>query len=257
MKSLAEELWQCRKEGGVVDIAKAHRLTSEKEALEMQKEVIRLSGMPVLGFKVGSTSLEAQKILGTTEPGTSPILSDYIFGSPATINIDPGHAPAVEGEFAVRLGCDLPARKETYSFDDVYNAVDAVAGAIEVVGSRFKGGLAGKGRFLTTADFGANIALILGSWVENWKVEDLGSHCVRMSINGVSREEGIGARALGHPLNVLEWLANKQAQTKQGLSKGEIISTGTCTGVLNILPSDVVSADFGSFGNVDIKFFQL
>ena len=60
-----------------------------------------------------------------------------------------------------------------YTFDEVADAVDAIAGAIEVVGSRFSGGLAGKGRLLTTADFGANIALVVGSWTTDWRNLDL------------------------------------------------------------------------------------
>ena len=67
-------------------------------------------------------------------------------------------------------------------------------------------------------------------------------------------EEGTGARALGHPINVLQWLANKQSQTGRGLRKGEIVSTGTCTGVLAVSPGDHVTADFGALGHVEIEF---
>ena len=68
-------------------------------------------------------------------------------------------------EDAFRLGADLPARDAVYDREEVCQAIDAVAGAIEVVGTRIEGGLAGKGRFLVTADSGANIALIVGPWV--------------------------------------------------------------------------------------------
>ena len=59
-----------------------------------------------------------------------------------------------------------------------------MAGAIEVVGTRLAGGLAGKGRFLVTADCGANIALVVGKWTTDWKTLDLPAHRVAVRING-------------------------------------------------------------------------
>ena len=116
------------------------------------------------GLASRTTSAEAQKVLGTSEPGASPVLTGFFHESPAKVAIDSSHGPAVEGEFALRLGRDIPASNSSYSVEEVADAVDAVAGAIEVVGSRFSGGLAGKGRLLTTADFGANISLVVGPW---------------------------------------------------------------------------------------------
>ena len=124
------------------------------------------------------------------------------------------------------------------------------------MGSRLAGGLVGKGRLLTTMDFGANIALAVGDMVTDWKGFDLAAHEVKLSLNGDLREEGVGARALGHPINVLQWLANKQSQTGRGLVKGEIVSTGTCTGVLGVAPGDHVIADFGELGCVEINFTE-
>lgn len=256
MTTLAEQLWACRRDGGAIDIPADGGPSDVAAALEIQREAVAISGLDNVGFKVGSTSAEAQKVLGTTEPGASPVLVDYFFEGPAEIPIDPAHEPAVEGEFALRLARDLPPRDGEYSFDDVREAVDAVAGAIEVVGSRFAGGLAGKGRLLTTADFGANIALAVGPWTTDWKAFDLAAHGVRVSLDGTVRESGTGARALGHPLNVLQWLANKKSQTGRGLSAGEIISTGTCTGLLDVSPGDDVIADFGELGAVEIRFTE-
>jgi len=252
--ALAEWLWRCRRHGGTISVPADGGPADMEAALTVQREIVALSGMESVGFKVGSTSAEAQRILGTTEPGASPVLDGFLHISPAEIPIDPAHAPAIEGEFALRLGRDVPPRDTEYSLDEISDAVDAVAGAIEVVGSRFAGGLGGKGRLLTTADCGANIALAVGAWVTDWRRFDLAAHQVSVSANGALREEGTGARALGHPLNVLHWLANRRSQTGRGLLKGEIVSTGTCTGVLPVAPGDHVVAEFGALGSVDIRF---
>jgi len=254
MSDLAERLWKARVAGGVIDPATVTEPASMADAIAVQDAVIRLLGHPVAGYKVGSTSKEAQRILGTTEPGPCPVPAPYLHASPARVSVDPRHQPAIEGEFAFRLGRDLPPRSTPYSRAEVADAVDAVAGAIEVVGTRFAGGLAGKGRFLVTADCGANIALVVGNWTTDWRSLDLPTHRVTVRIDGAPAGEGTGARALDDPMNVLVWLANDQSKRGRGLAKGHCVSTGTCTGLDPVAPGNHVVADFGSLGTVEIDF---
>jgi 2-keto-4-pentenoate hydratase len=64
-----------------------------------------------------------------------------------------------------------------------------------VVGTRFAGGLASKGRLLITADCSANIAFVAGAWRSDWRSFDLKTHAVAMTINGAVRGRGTGARS--------------------------------------------------------------
>jgi 2-keto-4-pentenoate hydratase len=251
---VAQQLWNARKHGSVVRPEDILEPTTTEEAYAIQARIAHLSGYEVCGFKVGSTSKEAQQLLGTTEPGSGPVLSPYLLTSPARVLIVALQMPAVEGEFAFRLGRDLPPRSAAYSSLEVAQAIDAVAGAIEIVGTRIAGGLAGKGRFLVTADGGANIALVAGPWTPDWRGLDLKTHRVAISINGKQRGQGEGARALGDPMNVMVWLANQQSSFGRGLRKGDIVSTGTCTGLDSVTSGDHVVANFGSLGNVEVTF---
>src|SRR5262245_24706724 len=254
MTDLARRLWQARRTGGVVHPDDVIHPKTLQEAYAIQHDIAALCGAPVRGFKVGSTSVEAQRLLGTDEPGAGLLLAPYVYDSPARIAIAPAHTPAVEGEFAFRLDRDLPPRAARYEIDEVADAVAAVAGAIEVVGTRFAGGLAGKGRLLVTADCGANIAFVAGAWRTDWRSLNLKSHAVAVTINDVVRGTGTGERALGDPMNVLEWLANQQSAAGRGLKAGETVSTGTCTGLDAVLPGDRAEADFGDLGMVEISF---
>lgn len=254
LADLARQLWTARRDGGIVDPDRVTAPQTDGEAYLVQWEIARLSDAAVKGFKVGSTSREAQRILGTSEPGSAPVLAPYLFPSPAEIPLEAEHLPSIEGEFAFRLAKDLPAKEAGYDEVDVREAIGAVAGAVEVVGSRLKGGLAGKGRLLVTADSGANIALAVGPWTENWQELDLAGHKVAVSVNGERQGEGTGAAALGHPILVMVWLANQQARMGRGLKAGDIISTGTCTGIAQVRPGDTAVADFGSLGRVELTF---
>lgn len=254
MTDLAQRLWQARRSGGVLDAGDVTRPRDMTEAYAIQHQIAVLSGAPSRGFKVGSTSAEAQRLLGTDQPGAGVLLAPFMFDSPARIAIAPAHQPAVEGEFAFRLGRDLPPRAAPYTMAEVADAVDAMAAAIEVVGSRFAGGLAGKGRLLVTADCGANVALVVGQWRLEWRKLDLKAHTVEVSVNGNAGGRGTGARALGDPMNVMLWLANHCSREGRGLKSGEIVSTGTCTGLDPVTPGDRVIGDFGALGNVKIAF---
>ena len=145
MADLAEVLWHARSTGSVIDPADLTEPTSGDEAYAVQQRIVALSGHDVVGFKVGSTSAEAQRILGTDEPGSGALMAPFALTSPASVSLVPDQMPAIEGEFAFRLGRDLPSRQEDYSYDEVRDAIYAAAGAIEIVGTRIAGGLAGKG----------------------------------------------------------------------------------------------------------------
>ena len=184
MDSLAARLWAARQSGTVIAPGDIVEPASNEEAYAVQAEIVALSGLDVKGFKVGSTSAEAQRILGTDEPGSGAIFAPYLHESPARVTLSAAHMPAIEGEFGFRLGRDLAPREEPYGYEDMQPAIEAVAGSVEVVGTRIEGGLAGKGRFLVTADGGANIALITGAWQTDWKGIDLKAHRVAVHING-------------------------------------------------------------------------
>jgi len=253
LDDLARQLWNARRFGRTIDAAGRVLPKTKEEAYAIQDAIVQLGGLRRRGYKVGSTSKEAQRLLGTDEPGAGPLLDPYVHTSPAVISIVPAQMPAIEGEFAFRIGRNLPSRPEAYTMSEVVSAIDEVAGAIEVVGTRFSGGLGGKGRFLTTADGGVNIALATGTWV-SFAGQDLRQHSVTVTINGIERGAGTGSLALGDPLNVMLWLTNHQSARCVGLKAGEVISTGTCTGLESVRPGDIARADFGTFGVVDIRF---
>lgn len=252
--ALGARLWLARRDGRVIEIAEAETPPDEDTSYEVQAEAVAASGQERVGWKVGSTSLEAQKLLGTKGPGASPVLAGFSYPNGAAIPIYAAHQPALEGEFALRFGKALPVRDEPYSEAEVLDAIDAVAPGLEIVGSRRVGGLFGQGRMLVNADFGANIAFAHGEWVRDWRGRDLAAAGVALHINDETIAEGSGALALGSPLNVAVWLANSLRERGFGIGAGEFVTTGTCTGVKPVKPGDRVTVDFGPLGKLEVSF---
>jgi 2-keto-4-pentenoate hydratase len=251
--SLAERLWAARRDGVAIQIADAEIPADEVESYAVQAAAIAASGLSRIGWKIGSTSLEAQKLLGTSGPGASPMLEPYCYADGADIPIFSAHKPGLEGEFALRFARDLPPRAASYELDEVLDAIDAVAPALEIVGARRVGGLFGQGRLLVNADFGANIAFAHGLWIEDWRTHDLAAAPVRLYVNDQIKAEGNGARALGSPVNVAVWLANNLSQRGIGIRAGEVASTGTCTGVIQTHPGDSIRLDFAALGALTVR----
>lgn len=249
-ETLARALAEARV-GGFAIAAPAEGLAGA-DAYPVQHRVRELLGSRQIGWKVGSTSKEAQARLGTDEPGAGALLKRYCYEDGAEIPVSPAHDVFIEVEFAVRFGRTLEPQADAYTYDDLRTAVSGVMPALEIVGSRFEAGLSGAGRALVTADGGANIAFAAGQEVLLAANPDLAGTTCELYVNGVRRAEGNGARALRDPFNVLVWLANHLRQRGEALPAGSVVSTGTCTGLIAVAPGDVLEGRFAGIGSVSV-----
>jgi 2-keto-4-pentenoate hydratase len=250
---LAELLHRASMQGGLVPRSAGDCLDSVETAYNVQRLAEGMDGLPMGGWKVGATSVEPQRLLGATEPATAPMFQPNCLISPATVAVFPNQSPCVEGEFAFRFSRSLPPRRDDYALEEVLEAVDSVLPAIEVVGCRFEGGFDGLGALRLVADATAHTAFVSGSASSGWRSMDLNSHRATMHRNGAMISEGTGASVLDGPLSVLLWTANHLSRLGDTIAAGEIITTGTCTGITPVSPGDTAVADFGSLGKVELR----
>lgn len=212
--------------------------------------------MPRFGWKVGATSEAAQRSLDADGPVTAPMHSSFCFESPAIVDVLPGHSTGVECEFAFHFRRELPARPAAYGLEEVLEAVGGVLPAIEVVGGRFEDGLSGIGQLRLIADMSAHTAFVHGPERADWRSMGIKSHRVGLYKNGVLAAEGVGANALGDPLLVLLWTANHLSRRGESIEAGQVVTTGTCTGITPVSHADRFTADFGSLGHVEVTITE-
>lgn len=253
-ENLARRLWEARRDGHRIRVGDGERPVGEADAYAVQRGITEVSGLEVVGFKIGATAQVAMDMLGVDGPFFGPLYREAFRTNGSTLRLPAEHAPGIEAEFVVGIASHMPSRGSPWTVDEVRAAVAWVAPGLEIVGTRIEGGLAGAG-VLAITDGGANIDFVLGPTDGSWESADLGSHAVTLSINGVESAAGnSGMLVFGDPIAGVAWLANRAELAPRGLRAGDTVTTGTCTGIKPIVAGDEVVADYGSLGSVKARF---
>ena len=253
-RGFARRLWEARRDGHRIAVEEGERPASEAEAYAVQRGITEISERAVAGFKIGATAKVAMDMLGVAGPFFGPLYRETFRENGATVRLPEAHTPGIEAEFVVGLAADLPPRDVPWSFEEARAAVAWVAPGLEIVGTRIEGGLAGAG-VLAIADGGANIDFVLGPTDGDWRGADLSSHPVVLTINGSEAGSGnSGMLVFGDPIAGVAWLANRPEVAPRGLRAGDVVTTGTCTGITPLAAGDEAVADYGSLGAVRARF---
>lgn len=218
-------------------------LTDADEAMAIHFAAVEAVG-PIRGWKVGAASADAT-------PAAGALTADTIFDGPAAL---PAYElGAVEGEIAVRMGRDLPARDEPYTTDEVLAAVASWHPAIEVLESAFANWRA-QPKLWKVADRQSHGALVLGAPAASAPQTPLGALPVRLSVDGEIVFDHEGGNTAGDPTRLLVWLANHLRGTERFLKAGDVVTTGSATPFLQARPGQRVRVEFAELGSVEASF---
>lgn len=211
-------------------------------------------GCRVKGYKVACTNPLAQAQLHVPGPVFGRLLSDLIFDSPAALPAENYTRLIIEPEFGFLMAEGAPAQDGPYTPDSISERIEALLPAIEIVDHRFKdwslvGGIG------LAADNAYN-----GGWVKgepypgDWRELDLAAQEVTLTSSRGQTLHGSGAAVLGHPLNVMAWLANELNSQGLQLEKGQLVTTGVTTDILVLEAGQSARAEFGPVGGVEVSF---
>jgi 2-keto-4-pentenoate hydratase len=174
-----------------------------------------------------------------------------VLASGATFRI-PAGLLGVECEFGFRMGRDFPVPGETPEMGGLRSALAECFAALELVGRRVASDVP-LNEVSAIADFSLHVAAVRGPPIPDWDRRDLAARPVRAMLDGATVASGTGAVVLGHPLNALLWLATALGRRGDRLRTGDIVLTGTCTGITKVAPGQVFAGWFGDLPPVQVR----
>lgn len=208
-----------------------HEPTTVVDGYRIQAATHRLRTDRPVGWKAGCTSSAAQAMLQVESPLAGRYNANAVHDAPAQLLVDDfATAPHLEVEVGLRLAADLDAVPDDPL--ELAFAVEAFA-AIEVVAARLAAfPLIGAAQLV--ADNVVGGAMVVGDdlGIDADAIRSLDTIPVELAIDGVLEVAATGAEALGHPLAVLTWMIEHARSTGQPLRAGDLVITGTCTGLV-------------------------
>ncbi len=210
-------------------------------------------GSAVVGWKIGVTSQVAREMLGMDEPLSGPLFEDFVMPSPAKFKVTPHDLRIVEAEIGYQMKHALEPRDEPYSKQEVMASIKTVHPVFEVVNKRLPGDLKDNACWLI-ADGGVDHGFIYGPGIDFDPTMDMSAETVTVSLDGEFVTNGIGANALGDPLNVVVWLANHLRGRNITLNANDWVSTGLIADVVVADAGSTIVAEFKNLGPVTLEF---
>ncbi|HEX7053981.1 MAG TPA: fumarylacetoacetate hydrolase family protein [Burkholderiales bacterium] len=207
----------------------------------------------IAGYKVALSSREMQRFVGVDSPQAGVMLESTLHTSPARVRAADYVRLIVEFEIAVQLAVDLPAADAPFSRSRVAASVRAVMPAIELADDR-NADYAELARhpFELIADNAWSEGAVLGRPVTDWKHLDLAALRGVATINGDVVGEGVGAAAMGHPLDAVAWVANHLAAHSRGLVFRDVVITGSMITSKPVKAGDVVRFSVAGLGDAEL-----
>lgn len=230
----------------IADLPPDAQPEDDGDAFSIQDGVVAALGLTIGGWKVGAANPNAT-------PNAAPLLAPLMSPSPA--KLDPATVPVlgIEAEIAFRFGKDLPARSLPYSRDEIAGAIAGLHPVIEVVDSRYQRRevVSAAARL---ADFQSNGHFVFGPEVKDWKKVDPTRQPITLEIGGKTVADVVGGNAAVDLFRLLIWLVDHVGKRGRGIKAGDIVTTGSCTGVTFAKPGDTVVARFAGLGEVSVTF---
>jgi 2-keto-4-pentenoate hydratase len=223
----------------------------ELQALHAQSLLASLGGR-VIGTRIGARDMAGLAALGLSGPMRGPVFSATAYRSPATLPRAGQLACRIELAIAVRLREDIGGHPYLPGPDVLQHAIDAVLPAIDVVDSR----LTEHERRplpMVLADLCYGGAWVYGDAVRDWQDLDLATLKPRLFADGREVRASGGAPAGCDPLQALSQLVADLGRDGQGLRAGDIVSVGPCTAPYPASAGEVLRADFGPLGEVELR----
>jgi 2-keto-4-pentenoate hydratase len=143
----------------------------------------------------------------------------------------------------------MPPRARPYTPREVAEFIESVHPTLEIVESRYID-FRKVDPLSVLADFNSNGALVVGPKVTEPARAFDQALSVSLRFSGQEKVRANGGNPAVDLLRLLAWLANHCAARCGGLRRGQIVTTGSHTGMLFAAPGTLVAAEFSGVGTV-------
>lgn len=216
---------------------------SMKEGHGAQDAATELLGETIRGWKVFTPAGE--------ELARGAMLDSVFFEGDTDIAAALVPYLGIEAEIAFKLNADLPKRATPYTRDDVASLVSACP-AIEVIQSRYIDFNAAT-LYERVADHFVNGAFVHGPVKKDWASLELSKAHVTLEVDGITLIDVVGGHPTGDPLQPVVDLAN-HFRGDRGLKAGEVVTTGSFSGLVRIKAGQTVKVTVEGLGSVQARF---
>ena len=245
MTSSAVDLLIAARQGGPAVGAADVCPADAAAAYSLQDAILERIG-PIGGWKVGAKT-------ATAEPTCAPLPASGILPTGTNLQLIPSSLRGIEVEVALRVRSDIhgsPQEIGALSLDDMF---DAVFPAIEVVETRLAD-FVDADPFSQLADLSSHGALVVGAAAGVRPAEvQLPQLRAILNFDGQSVADTIGGNPAVDLLRLAHWLASHCVQRGSPLRKGQIVTTGSCTGMLFAQSKQKVEGEIVSMGKVALS----
>ena len=211
--------------------------------LRLQHRVTELLGDVIAGWKCALPTAKRTIVA----PLFAPLVRR---ASPCAVAERDGRT-LIEPEIAFVLAQDLPGGR-AHTEADVRAAIGAAHCVLELMGNRYDDpGAVPFPEML--ADYANNHGLYVGPQVRDALARPLERIPLAIRARGAVLMTRDGAHPDGHPLRPLVWLANYLPTQGTALRAGDIVTTGSYAGALEV-PLDVpLDIEFGDLGTISVE----
>jgi len=225
--------------------------TADQLRLGMASQLARLEGalrggMPRAGWKVGLNFPEVRAAVGVSDVVVGWIDGARVLRSGATMAVPTDARLHVEAEICLRVAHAIAADA---SADVAWQGIDVMAPALEVVDyARSSANLAA---MVTHCLF--HEATVLGAQTGARAHAELGTRLPEVTLNGTAvgppRNDTVPAELGG----LVAAVARLLGEHGQALEAGDLLLCGSYTNPVAVTAGDVVAADFGALGTVELR----
>lgn len=215
------------------------------EGHAIQDATVALLNEAVGGWKTG---LDKSGVMSR-----APIFASDIQLNPGRVGSSSKNLRGIEAEIAFRFTKDLPARASDYSRSEVEDALEAFA-AIELLNSRY----AESGPRSTLEKLADRIiqgGIVCGTPRQDWRSVDWAKLEVVLTVDGTDIASNTGSHPVGDAVAPALALVNSLRKAT-GVKAGQIMTTGTWTGVNFVGPDSLAVANFDGFEPVLVQFAE-